>query len=279
MSTKTLKKIESITINSEDMNNEASRVLSPMFSRMFRRIASYFEKEKYKRENRTGETETGYHFIPLHDREVFHRLYSTRMLIKELRKAGEWPNDYVRFIDAGCGPGNIMLLAQDVRMGNKAWLLEYVHGIELDKKGAEIARLFTASDAPAKRAPYRNDHVVYNGDILTFKYYKHYNVVYYYCPIKFLPLQVLFEERLEDEVMPGTLILANLKQSRVIGKDPRFESVGITDLKGNSHVCRPIIRKISDGPRKTSYFEKRWIKDLPRKYHKMAEQHLAKVKK
>ena len=131
-----------------------------------------------------------------------------------------------RFLDVGCGPGNVMLVA-----GSFGFL---PFGIEYNP-------------ALVKRAPYpqheRYSPVekvagIYQQDAFKFRNYGDFDVVYLYCPIANSSLEARLEQLIESQLKEGAIYIVNLKQDRSIMKNPDFEYIG-ADKK------LPVWRKIS----------------------------------
>jgi 16S rRNA G1207 methylase RsmC len=129
--------------------------------------------------------------------------------VKFLKKTKKHPIYYPKFLDCGCGWGNIMLLAHD--LGCSAY------GIDLNTRALKLARIIVKSrdNLDAKR------FVVYQRDILTYKDYGKYDIVYYYCPMQNGRLERQFEIRLADEMRVGAIILPFYSTYTFV-KDKRF---------------------------------------------------------
>jgi SAM-dependent methyltransferase len=139
-----------------------------------------------------------YDFIPLQPESIIGQL----VFVIELLTG---KSNYIRpkFLDAGCGPGNIMLLAGACGFEP--------HGIELDTEVIARAKYFNPYYKNIKR---RN--------ILTYPDYGEFDAIYYFCPING-PKQQNFEERVEDLMKVGAILIPHLKRSQRIFKDDRFE--------------------------------------------------------
>jgi hypothetical protein len=144
---------------------------------------------------------------------------------------GAWPwpvDDEVKFVDAGCGVGNIMLIA------NYAGLSP--HGIEYDANLVKMARKFLGGRPK-----------ITNGDILKHgKRWKKYDIVYFYCPMCDAKMEQRFEESMENQIKVGTFIVAHLKKSNRYYHDKRFARVEISD-PNNESITRNssiVLRKI-----------------------------------
>lgn len=277
------------TADSDEINKVVEKLNSRPYHMLFRNITDYFGRkdsklrDKYYREQRKAKNDDirtekkypGWHFIPLETYRVIQQLKFAKEYAARTRTDNEVKNN--RFLDAGCGPGNIIMLAKDMGMSYYG----SHHGIELDKEAADLGRILTGSFRSAKesiRGIYNGAFThIFNGDIVTFKYYKRYGIIYYYCPIKLHPLQVLFEERLEDSVLKNTILIPNLKQSGIISNDDRFLTVKCVNSNG-SRVCDLLV-KTKMRPRKQTQLQEEQIKDIPEKYQAMAYRHLKTVER
>ena len=97
----------------------------------------------------------------------------------------------LRFLDAGCGIGNIVALASAI--GFKA------HGIELNEEYLKIARKLTTC---MENKPYFEC-----ANIITFNKYHMYDLIYYYVPIQDHILQNAFETHLVRKMSVGAFML------------------------------------------------------------------------
>lgn len=104
-------------------------------------------------------------------------------------------NKDLSFLDAGCGVGNMMLLAHSVGFIK-------TNGIEIDEKTARIARKLL------KCAMHEYDYKVIRADLTRYDKYKDYDVIYYFQPmhdgsiLKFLHL-------LGKNMKVGAVVIAN----------------------------------------------------------------------
>jgi len=250
-----------------------NRRIAEEFTRMFANAAHRQERAlKNEGAGERGSKNGSFPFIPMGTQSVAKDFVLTADLIRQKsRKYCEQPTHWMynktsyqlTFLDAGCGIGNIMLIANMFGLGGEQ------HGIEYDKKTIDAAHKFlrTYSD--------RNNFVIHHGDILTFPNYKDYDIIYYYCPFSSYLLQAFFEERLEDEVKVGTIIMPYLKRSDVVRKDSRFKR--LTTRRNYPKV----LLKVRDGERKHSVLPAmmkdpdRWTNlKMPKHYKKMVTQRL-----
>jgi SAM-dependent methyltransferase len=182
-------------------------------------------------------------------------------LAGEKRWSGNKSSNRMRrkFLDAGCGAGNILLFAKSVG------LARYYHGLEYFDDTYKKARDFLGLDSK-KPVP---DVKIFQQDILTFKNYGDYDIIYFYCPFSYGRLEVKFEELVEDQMKLGAVLIANLKRGSAIYKDERFERladklVSDTSFSGIPSKKENIFIKISDAPRKKSQFDEKrsWLHDI-----------------
>jgi len=180
-----------------------------------------------------------YPFIPMsigHALGIFEWL--SELLKKEKRWSGFNRSDS-KFLDAGCGIGNIMLLASLCSLTS-----EY-HGIEFFEKTAERGRTWLGLNS--SRTKYIGSKFnIFQDDILTFKNYSDYNIIYFYCPMFEARLQIRFEERLEDEMHVGAVLVPRMKRGGAIRHDDRFEKLTTRGRSEHAFI------KIKGGPRKES---------------------------
>jgi SAM-dependent methyltransferase len=149
------------------------------------------------------------------------------ILSKYLPKCKQWSgygSPERKFLDAGCGIGNILVLALYSELCNR------VYGLEYFPKTLAAAEKFLE---PHRGLGYSIK--VRKADITTYKSYGNYDVIYYYCPLSNHDKEVAFEESVEDQMKIGAVLLPYSKGSKRINKDPRFERVDI-----GSKLKRPL---------------------------------------
>lgn len=126
-----------------------------------------------------------------------------------------------KFLDAGCGIGNIMVLAKEIGFD--------VHGLEIDPK----------TIAKAKEVfPHIHGHIEkYN--ILTYKDYGKYDVIYYYQPLRDKDREVRFELRVENQMKVGAIVFPIGKDSFEISLDKRFKrhNMDVKAVSPTGKVC------------------------------------------
>ena len=130
-------------------------------------ISFYIHYFKARQEDRGGiiVMQRGrFRFIPADLDQV---LYFLSKVVKYYNKKGISTHS-LKFLDAGCGIGNVLTIAN--LMGFQA------HGIEIDNKNIRIAKKLVTNSCEIH-------FKIIKGNILTFKNYSNYNVIYFYCPL------------------------------------------------------------------------------------------------
>jgi len=155
-----------------------------------------------------------WHFVPQDAERAFGVLSGIYNVLKE-EGAFDFPTSTPTFIDAGCGIGNIVMIARCI--GYRAY------GIELNDKYVDMAEEILTSQI----ATY--DHYnVKKGDILKEGDWGKYNVIYYFQPIKDQQLEIEFEKKVEEMAKPGAFIVAGMKRDHSFRKSDKFSKVKIT---------------------------------------------------
>jgi SAM-dependent methyltransferase len=106
-----------------------------------------------------------------------------------------------KFIDVGCGIGTKVIIARQ---------FFNAYGLELSKKYCEVSK---------KMFP-RKDNRIINCNALTFKKYKMFDIIYYYCPISDSVIQRKLEQRIFRNAKPGAMIICNLCKHKKIEIEP-----------------------------------------------------------
>jgi SAM-dependent methyltransferase len=133
------------------------------------------------------------------------------------------PEGVKRFLDVGCGPGNVMLVAESFGF--------IPAGIEYNPVLVQRAP-FPRLDSYAAD----NGRGIYQQDAFMFKYYGEFDVVYLYCPVANHGLEVKLENIIESQLKKGALYIANTKKDNTIMANPDFEFLG-------AEIDLPIWRK------------------------------------
>ena len=110
------------------------------------------------------------------------------------------------FLDAGCGIGNIMVLAHAVGFD--------VSGIDINPDLIELAHHMFA---------HNYNYTLDICDILSYNKYHKYDIIYYFCPIHDVKLEKEFEKKVEKDAKKGAIIVAALKLDKTIYDNPNFD--------------------------------------------------------
>ncbi len=143
-------------------------------------------------------TNCEYPFVAMDTRQAYQQICVARdfFLTEGREPAG------LRFIDIGCGIGNILLLAEMVGF--------QVAGIEKDTASLPVAQELLGRET------------VQNRDIWTYDDIAVFDVVYYFRPFSQGDMQRSFERRIEQEMRPGAVLIANRKMDESIASNPEF---------------------------------------------------------
>ena len=149
--------------------------------------------------NSTNDTAREYPFVAMDTRQAYEQI---RLARQHLQARRPHPHS-LKFIDIGCGIGNILLLAE---------LMEFeVFGIEKDTGSLAIARELVGEAS------------VRQEDIWNYTKLDEFDVVYYFRPFCEKTQQLKFEQRIEDHLKPGAILIANRKMSSGIDDDHRYQ--------------------------------------------------------
>ena len=214
-----------------------------------------------------------YPYIPMSSRHVLSMFLALKKWIKQqstLKNPLIKNKTEYKFLDAGSGIGNILLLASLADLSTR-----YV-GIEFNKPTLEAStKVLSGSKKKFK--------VVY-GDIITYKRYSDFDIMYYYCPLHNHILEIYFEELLEDEAGYGAILICEMKRSSKMYKDNRFIEVNLqipvdnTEIKSLQYNETNFLRfyiKTSTKPRTYSALTEnyKW-KEIPEKYKARITKHV-----
>jgi len=127
-----------------------------------------------------------YHFIPRDTGNVMNMLVLARKYITNLGKL-----DRPKFLDCGCGVGNVVILANFVGFN--------AYGIEYDTvtlaRGKRLLKQFGM-----------NPQRLMKGDILKYSKYHEYDMLYGYCPMNNHKFEQQFENKLKLDMKVGALM-------------------------------------------------------------------------
>jgi SAM-dependent methyltransferase len=123
------------------------------------------------------------------------------------------PGSVRRFLDVGCGTGNVMLVAE--ALGFIPSGIEYNPALVLR---APYPRFETYAAG--------NGRGIYQQDAFQFGHYGDFDVVYLFCPVKNDSLEVRLENLIESQLKQGAFYIANTKKDKTLMTNPRFEFLG-----------------------------------------------------
>ncbi len=182
--------------SNNDMNElDLERERDVLFG-VISRFIGYFTRDSQRLSQNDAQSE--YPFVPMDPRQVYAQVKLAQDYLRPLT-AGAEP---ARFLDIGCGIGNILLFAE--QMDFEVW------GIEKDPFPYKVA---------AKLVDSRR---VISADIWEYEDYGQFRVIYYFRPFHEGNTQRRFERFIEDQLQPGGILIANRKMSNDIDDDPRF---------------------------------------------------------
>jgi len=146
-----------------------------------------------------------YNYIPYTTKNFIEKLFSVR---KYLISKNKW-HFPVKFLDCGCGIGSTLFIAK--KLGYESY------GLEIDnnciKKAKEIFY-----DLNIKKA-----------DILRYKNYKDFDVIYFFKPLCDDKKEEQFEKYIANKSKVGTIIISANNNSYVLDSDSRFKKIKINN--------------------------------------------------
>jgi SAM-dependent methyltransferase len=158
-----------------------------------------------------------FRFIPLPTYELINSLIALKEIITDDKRwSGYNKNGYKKFLDAGCGCGNVLLLAYGSNIADK-----YV-GIEYDEENIKKAKILLKKDYREFESTCFD---IIKHDILFFDKYNEYDIIYYYCPFSDDKTQASFEMVVEDQMKVGAILIPYMKKNSMIINDKRFEKI------------------------------------------------------
>ncbi len=177
------------------MENEENDI----FYNIINRFVGFYSRDA-ARETR-NDTDCEYPFVAMDTRQIFAQLRFAGDFLGLDRDEPAAPMP--RFLDVGCGIGNVLLIAEQFGFD--------VYGIEKDEYSFPIAAKLIGEDRVAQ------------ADIWAYAGYSEFEVIYYYRPFSGRVQQLRFEKLIEDSMKTGALLIANHKNSDAIEQDRRFE--------------------------------------------------------
>jgi len=185
----------------------------------FRHELDPYNTKRGKLDKRRRINKKHYPFIPSYDikalLECYESVFKYFMEKRRTSKSGKFLN--FKFLDAGCGIGNNLLLASQVGFEP--------YGIEYDRKTFKIAQTLMYTAGISKSA-------IIRGDITEHDKYHKYDLIYFYIPISEVDKQTKFVKKLVDGAKVGAIIIGN-GGSNVLTKDKRFKVPKIIRKYGN----------------------------------------------
>jgi hypothetical protein len=169
-----------VEVDTASCCNTLSVLLSKYNGHFKRKLDPWNAKRKINKKH--------YPFIPSGSQPGL--IFLLKTLMKKLRCETLPP---YKFLDCGCGIGNVMMLANTIGFATD--------GIEYDRKVHRIAKELTGSFV------YDREAHVFHGDITTFRRYKRYDVIYFYVPISNGAKMKLFIDRVKDKAKVGAYFI------------------------------------------------------------------------
>jgi len=125
-------------------------------------------------------------------------------LLRLFRHMGSAWNRH-KFLDIGCGIGNVVRVAQIVGFD--------AYGLEYNKKIYDVAK-----DLIGK-------HCLFKGDMTSFKKYGEYDVLYYYIPIANYETMDKFAKELAEAMKCGAYVIPHGGTGHIFQESTEFESI------------------------------------------------------
>lgn len=166
---------------------------------------NYFKVQSGGKEETIAFQKGRFQFIPANLDQI---LYFLDEIVEYYNKKGISIHS-LKFLDAGCGIGNILMIAN--LMGFNAY------GIEIDSRNIRIAKKLVTNS-------YRIRFEITKGDILTFKNYSHYDVIYFYYPLYDYEKQKRFEAKLVNDMKVGAIVM-QYGSKDALKNDSRFKHI------------------------------------------------------
>jgi 2-polyprenyl-3-methyl-5-hydroxy-6-metoxy-1,4-benzoquinol methylase len=164
------------------------------------RFIGYFTRRAVPKT--TNNTRLEYPFVAMDTRQACEQLLFVRNFLGRHDRF----RPGMKFIDVGCGIGNILLFAEMIEFD--------IYGIEKDQGSLTIAQqLFDAQ-------------IVSDQDIWSFNRWSEFDVIYYFRPFCEKELQRRFERLIEESCKPGAILIANRKMGDDVERNPLFTRIG-----------------------------------------------------
>jgi len=117
-------------------------------------------------------------------------VYKFTQLYNAIRSKSDRINEHIKFLDIGCGIGNIVLLASVAGF--------YADGLEYNSGIYKVAKQVC-----------KYQMQIFRGDMRKFRHYKEYDVLHYYQPISNGPEMEKFAYKLAKDMKPGAYVICN----------------------------------------------------------------------
>jgi SAM-dependent methyltransferase len=188
-----------------------------IYSQIFHNFFTSYRSNVSIKEEKEARKKGSWVFIPNSFTRIMDNFIELSDFLKKNKKwsGNESDYDHRKFLDAGCGVGNIMVLANEILQ------CKYIHGLEIDKENVDEAKNLLKRFAGGKREYIE----VFKKDILKFQNYGDYDIIYYYCPLCNFEMEKEFEEMVEDQMKVGAVLAPYYKNSQRIEKDKRFKII------------------------------------------------------
>ncbi len=172
--------------NEQDIQKEMIRASMYAISKYQRFLVMLRYGETHPYLNQPDKDHFG--FIPSEPEPMLMRLIRAKHLLMENNPESIRPYPIYKFLDAGCGGGNIMLLANCV--GFDVW------GIERDPETIKLAH----------KLHYGISERIIKADLIKYKDYGDYDVIYYYQPMRVRKMEV-FVDALHSQIKVGAIVI------------------------------------------------------------------------
>lgn len=223
----------------------SGRVISAAYAKIFG-ISACRKGKCDELHNSIVKSNHNYPYVPNSCRDIAATLDSIfRIITKKKNITDLHDQPRLRFLDAGCGIGNIVTLAYTVGF--------VAHGIELNSEYLKLAKKLTVN---LYHRPYFEC-----ADIITFDRYHKYDLIYYYVPIQDRVLQTAFEVHLIRNMKVGAYMFptGSNRAVQVARREHYFK-----EYETDTHN-RSIFEKIKEVP-KDWVPKSQWLKKEYRKY-------------
>lgn len=152
--------------------------------------------------NTQHDTSKAYPFIAMDTRQVFEQI---SFVHGHLDMEGKNAAQTFRFLDVGCGIGNILLVAEQYGFD--------VYGLEKDAYPCSLAKELIGKER------------IWQEDAFAFNRYNDFDVVYFFRLLPDAEPQARLEKMIEERIKPGAILIANRRLGTSIEADKRFKQL------------------------------------------------------